>query len=611
MQQTECPHETARATSVDGECPICSAGNVATEVVNVDASADAPDFTDADVIELEASIARESFLDFVQLGWSLLEPKAERPFTRNYASDAIAEHLQAIGEGRLKRLLIAIPPGSGKSTLASIAFPLWLWTRDPSRRTLHASHGFELARDLSDRARRVVESEWYRSRFGITLRSDQNRAHDFANTASGRRYAVGVGGSLTGVRGDGCAVDDSLNAVDRSSKAIRESVNNWFVDSMLNRLDNPDKAFAVVIQQRLHSDDLIGHLLERGGWEHLCLPAEFDSSRKASTSIGWTDPRTEDGELLSPELLPAAYLEEQKRVLGTAGYSCIFQQSPVDAEGGLFQRQWWRFHKPDGLAPDCSVRPRGCSEAPAIPLPGKFDQTIVSLDAAFKDHDAADNVAFLVIGVRGAQRFVIDRRWGRMSFTKTCATLKELATLYRGATFLVEDAANGTAVVNSLISVVPNLLAVKPIGGKESRASAVSPAVECGQVFLPDGAPWLDDFVSEFEQFPLGKHDDQVDAFSQALGYLTTPDPEFEDKRHTYMRAISCWTKTPRGPQLVAEVEKALAGSEYGPLRPSDIERYDLDGSADKDGAKKSSKWQRELAARFEYRLWRHRMGGF
>ena len=468
--------------------------------------------------ELEVSLLRDSFADFVRGAWHLIEPA--RPYTPNIASDAVVEHLQAIADGRLRRLIVSISPGLGKSSLASVAYPAWRLARDPRYRVICASHAHSLAVTASLKCRRIVESPWFQARFPARLRADENRSDYWATTHDGRRLAVGVGGALVGFRASEAIVDDSLSGADARSKATREATNTWFDESLSTRLDDPDRASMCVIQQRLHSSDLVGHLLELGGWEALVLPAEYEPTRKCTTSV-WTDPRTEPGELLAPELHSAAFLAEQRHTLGTAGFSSMYLQNPTDSEGGLFQREFWRWHKPDGVATGVR-RPRGCNELPAVPLPSKFDRTIVSLDAAFKDLASSDAVCFLVLGVLGAERYVIDRRYGRMSFTNTVKTLLELVQLYPRATVLVEDKANGSAIIDVLKRSVPGIIPITPKESKESRAAACSPLVEAGNVLLPEGATWIGELVEEAAQFPKGANDDMVDALTQALNYIAT-----------------------------------------------------------------------------------------
>lgn len=526
-------------------------------------------------LQLEAELCRRSFADFVRTFWPQVEPA--RPFVPNLASDAVIEHLQAIGEGKLRRLLIALPPGLGKTTIASVLFPAWRLARDASYRVICASHAHSLAVTASLKTRRLVEHERYRSLFpSVVLRDDENRSDFWATTRDGRRLAVGVGGALVGFRAGEAIVDDSLNGADARSKATRDATNEWFDTSLSTRLDDPDRAAMTVIQQRLHSYDLIGHLLEMGGWEALVLPAEFERARRCVTSL-WSDPRSEDGELLAPRIHSAEYLAEQKRVLGSSAYACVYGQSPSDDEGGLFLRGSWRFWKPDGVAADASRRPRGCSDAPAVALPAG-GRVVISLDAAFKDLSTSDAVCFLIVRAVGAERYVLERRHGRMSFTTTVNTLRELAARYPGATFLVEDAANGTAVIDQCRRVVPNLVAVQPKESKEARAAACSPAVEAGQVFLPEGAGWLGDFVEECAAFPRGKHDDQVDALTQLLNYLATSDPDTERKRSglllNLLAACPEREKQARRAWLEARIRDTYPWA--GPLTPEDLTRWGL-----------------------------------
>lgn len=477
------------------------------------------------VAELRGALDREllirSYDYFRRRFWRYAEP--HRAYIPTIASQAIGVHLQAMGDRKLDRVAISTSPGSGKST-ELVLFGAWLLLRSPGARSIFAAHAHSLALRDSQRTRRIIESDEYRALVAgrWTLRSDANRMDMFESTAGGHRIAIGVGGALTGLRagaGGVIAIDDSLNAVDARSKATRETVNDWFDSAVSTRLD-AGQGGIVVVQQRLHSQDLIGHCAELGGFEMLVLASEYDSSRRCVTSV-WEDPRTEEGQLLAPEIHNAEYLAEQKRVLGTAGYACQYLATPTDEEGGLFPRHHWRFWKPDGVASESVRRPRGCSDAPAVPLP-TTGRIVVSLDAAFKDLSTSDAVCFLVARIVNAERYLIDRRYGRMSFTKTSETLKSLATQYSGATFLVEDKANGSAIVDACRKIVPGILAINPKGGKEARAAAVSPAVEAHQVYLPEGAPWLGEFIEECAAFPKGKHDDQVDALSQLLNYAQT-----------------------------------------------------------------------------------------
>lgn len=464
---------------------------------------------------VRAALARRSFSSFVEQAWSLVEPA--RPYVRSTASEAIVEHLQAVGDGRIRRLLVALPPGLGKSTFCSVLYPAWRFARDPSWRGVFGSHAHTLAVRDSLRTRRLVQSPWFKQQFGVELRDDENRSDYWATTAEGRRIAVGVDGALVGFRATEALVDDPLNTVDARSKTTRDHTNRWFVEALSTRLDDPDNAPRIVIQQRLHSDDLIGYLLAAGGWEALILPAEYDARRRTTTCI-WEDPRTEPSQLLAPQLHSRDFLDRQRVELGSAAYSCQYLQSPTDDEGGMFQREWWGFYKTTARL----RRPFGATDKPAVELPKRFDHRVISIDCAFKGGPDNDYVVMLVLGVHRADRYVLDVVRRQLDFTSTCKQVRALAASYPFAKILIEDAANGPAVISALAREVAGLIPVRPDGGKEARAAAISPQVESGNVFLPEGAPWVADFIDELAAFPRGKHDDQVDAFSQALGHAAS-----------------------------------------------------------------------------------------
>lgn len=497
----ECPHTLL--STLEGGCPICYGAEV-------------------DLRGLERSALVDDLATFAAAAFPLV---TGRDLVRNVATDALLVHLQAIADGKIRRLAIAIAPGLGKSTIASIIYPAWRWARDPSHRVITASHAHDLAVDLARKARRLVEGEWYRGLFGVQLATDSNRADHYATAQGGHRIAVGVGGALTGFRAHETICDDSLNAVDRWSAATRRAANEWFDSALSTRLDDPGRASQVVIQQRLHADDLLGHLIEQGGWEILTLPSEFNPSRRSRTSV-WVDPRTEPGELVAPEIHTAEHLAERKATLGSTGYSCQYAQDPIDDAGGLFPRDAWRWYRAPGEAPS-TRRPLGSTDAPAVALPDRLAITI-SIDAAFKGGAANDYVVALVLGSRGADRFVLDVVRRRMDFAATCAVVRALAARYPGAPILIEDAANGPAIISQLGREVSGLIAVRPEGGKEARAQAVKPHVESAHVFLPEGAAWVGDFVDECAAFPRGRNDDQVDAFTQAMLRATQPDPARE-----------------------------------------------------------------------------------
>lgn len=447
--------------------------------------------------------------------------------------DAICEHLEAVTRGEIQRLLINIPPGHAKSLLVAVLWPAWVWTQRPEWRAIFTSHAEKLALRDSVRSRAVIESDWYLEQFSVPdgweLSGDQNAKGYYTNTRSGMRMALGVGSGATGFRANAIVTDDPIAATAAHSKLARDEVARWWDEEMSMRLDDQHRDARVIIMQRLHDEDLSGHVLRQGGYEHLCLPSEFDSRRRAITYRTvkngramreelFRDPRQADDELLFEALFPADVLAQAKVDLRASGYAGQHQQAPSPVGGGLFKRRWWRFWKPDGTAPNCDAcRPYGCSPDPARPLP-TIERHIISLDAAFKDASTGSYVVFQVWGCNQADRFLLAQARGRWSFTMTLAQFRVLSQAWPFARRkIVEDKANGPAIIDTLRSEIAGIIAVNPEGGKEARASAMQPQVESGNVYLPDGAAWLEDFVEELGLFPYGRNDDQVDCMTQAL----------------------------------------------------------------------------------------------
>jgi predicted phage terminase large subunit-like protein len=337
-----------------------------------------------------------------------------------------------------------------------------------------------------------------------------------------------VGGAATGEGGDRIVVDDPHNVGEAESDLVRRSALDWWDQVMSTRLNDPKTGAKVIVMQRVHEADLTGHVLEQGGYELLCLPAESEEGSTRVTLIGWSDPRTEAGELLWPERFGPAELEALKRSMGSYAAAGQLQQRPAPAEGGILKRYWWRYWKPPGVSlPPIMVRlPDGQQQLiPAIDLPENFDEQVQSWDMAFKDVDSSDFVVGQVWGKKRADKFLLDQLKDRLDFPKTLEAVRKLTTKWHQThAKLVEDKANGTAVIATLKHEISGLIAVNPEGGKESRASAVSPQVESGNVYLPHPSlfPWVNGFRDECASFPNGAHDDQVDAMSQALLRWTT-----------------------------------------------------------------------------------------
>ncbi len=474
---------------------------------------------------LRAEKARRSLKEFVKQAWPILEPGTT--LVEGVHLEAICMHLQAVTEGRIQNLIINVPPGHAKSLLTCVFWPAWTWIEHPESRWLFSSYREPLAVRDSLKCRRLIESDWYQQNWGdrFRLSTDQNQKQRFENDRAGYRVVVPMSAG-TGERGDYVVVDDPHSVEQAESDAERTRAVEWWNGSMSTRLNDLSKGVMVVIQQRLHEADLTGDLLTRGGYEHLCLPAEFEPDRRCQTSIGWTDPRTRAGELLWPEKMNAATLNTLKTTLGSYRYAGQYQQRPAPAEGGMLKKHWWRYWQPRGanLPPVLVKLPDGTVEyRQAIVLPDVFDLLLQSWDMTFKDTNNADFVVGLVLAARGADRYVLDQSRDRLDLPGTVLAVRRLSARWPAAQLkLVEDKANGPAVIQTLRHEIAGFVEVNPEGGKVSRAAAASPQLESGNWYLPHPmlAPWVEGFIGECAAFPAGAHDDQVDAWSQGAKRL-------------------------------------------------------------------------------------------
>lgn len=448
--------------------------------------------------------AQDSLRAFVEQAWPILEPAV--PFVSNWHIDYIAEHLEAVTAGEISRLLINVPPRSMKSILVSVLWPVWEWVRQPTGRWIFVSYADALASKHSLDRRTVITSDWFQTRWGhrVQLAADQNVKSEFQNTERGVMVATSVGASVTGKGGSRIIVDDPHNPSQAESDVQRDAAVTFFRTTLSTRLDNQKTGAIVVVMQRLHERDLAATCLDLG-YTHISLPAEAEvPTRLVFPRSGRVFTR-EPGDLLCPAREDRTELDHLKRVLGSAAYAGQYQQRPTAAGGAILQPNWFRYY--DDLPP--------------------VDQWAQSWDMSFKDGTDSDFVVGLVAARRGADIYLVDRVKGQWGFSEACRQVRSLSDRYpRTRTILIEDAANGPAIIDHLKHIVSGLVAVRPEGGKLVRAHAVQPQVEAGNVYLPNPRPhgrlvpgreWVEDFVHQLTVFPRGAHDDDVDAFTQLL----------------------------------------------------------------------------------------------
>lgn len=452
---------------------------------------------------IEAERAERRLAHFVRQAWPVIEPGT--PYRANWHIDAICAHLEAVARGEIRNLLINMPPRMMKSIAVSVMFPAWVWLRAPEKRFLYSSYSASLATAHSLATRRVVASDWYRARWGdrFALAGDQNLKTRFENDQRGELIATSVGGLATGTGGDFVVVDDPHNVQEAESDAVRRSTLEWWDRVMSTRLNDPKTGARIIVMQRVHHHDLAGHVLAQGGYEHLCLPMEYEPTDRV-TGIGWADPRTAPGELLWPDRVGPAEVADLQVRMGARAYAGQQQQRPAPAAGDLIKRAWIRRYR-------------------RADLPVRFDLVAQSWDLTFKRTDAGSFVVGQVWGALGARRWLLDQFRARVDFPGTLAAMRALRAAWPATVaVLVEDQANGPAVLATLADELPGLIPVHPQGGKASRLNAVAPLFEAGDVLVPedDEAPWVAGWVEEVVAAPNGAHDDQPDAASQALTWL-------------------------------------------------------------------------------------------
>jgi len=444
------------------------------------------------------------FLAFAKRGWEVLEPGT--PLLVNWHHELLAEYLTAVAHGSIRRLIVNMPPRHTKSRFTTVLWPCWVWATQPATNWIFGSYAASLSTSHSVDRRTLLVSDWYRSLWGhrVQFTKDQDQKTLYQNTARGQMFSTSVGGTVLGMGADNIVVDDPHNPQQVLSDVERPTALRWFDQQLSTRLNDPKTGAIIVIMQRLHEADLTGHLAEHQGvWSHLTLRSEAETDERIVFPISGRVVERRQGDVLDATRFGKAVLEDQKRQMGSWSYAGQFQQRPTPLGGGIFKRDWFvkRWHT----------------------QPERFDELVQSWDCAFKETQDSDYVVGQLWGRVGATFFLLDQVRDHMSFTATVNTIANLPPIWKQAgAKLVEDKANGTAVIDTLKHRVSGLIAVEPEGGKVARAQAVSPLCEAQNVVLPAEAPWLHDFLHEVCAFPGAAHDDQVDAMTQALHRMKT-----------------------------------------------------------------------------------------
>lgn len=483
-------------------------------------------------IMVEASLLQEDFISFVKAAWHVVEPST--PLKWGWAMDAICMHLEAVTDGRIKRLLMNVPPGCMKSLMTGVFWPAWEWADERRRgyRYMGTSHKQDLAMRDNMKCRRLIQSNWYQERWPIALVNDQNAKMKFENEYTGFREAMAFT-SMTGSRGDRVILDDPLSVDSANSIADVLNCELTFTEALPTRVNNNDSAI-VVIMQRLHEGDPSGIILDRDlGYEHLMLPMRFEPERRCKTSIGFVDPRTYDGELLFPERFPESQVVALERVMGTYAVAGQFQQRPTPRGGGLFKREFLQ------------LWPRG------RPLPS-FQYVVQSYDTAYTDKTANDPTAMTCWGVFD---LIVDGQDNRRCAMLLDAwdehlnypelrkrVIKGWNEVYgegdaindvgrRADAVLVEEKGSGIGLVQDMQAARVPVRTYNPgRADKYSRGQQALPLYEMKCFFIPESkvgprgefVTWAEPFVTQLGKFgpAVTTHDDYVDTFTQMTIFL-------------------------------------------------------------------------------------------
>jgi len=444
------------------------------------------------------AILRQDFAAFIQRSFQTVVPG--QPFLPNWHLEAIAYALECCRRGDTRRLIITLPPRNLKSIAASVAYPAFVLGHDPTRRIICVSYSQDLTAKHARDCRIVIESPWYRELFpGTRIDPRKNTEAEFETTARGYRLGTSVGGTLTGRGGNVIIIDDPLKPAEAMSETKRRTVCEFYDSTLSSRLDDKSGDIIIVVMQRLHVDDLVGHLLQKGGpWVHLNLPAIADAPQDIPIGDNRVYRRSAGG-ILHPEREPLHVLDELKVTMGSQAFSAQYQQAPVPPGGALVKGVWFRRY---GQLPERQ--------------PG--DRIVQSWDTASKASKTNDFSVCTTWLIRGRDYYLIDVDRRQLEYPDLRRHILTLAERHAANVVLIEDAGSGTALIQELRREGPfRPIAIRPDGDKIVRLEGQSAVLEAGHVLLPESAPWLDEFMLEILAFPYGRHDDQVDSVSQFL----------------------------------------------------------------------------------------------
>lgn len=453
--------------------------------------------------ELRKELARREYKSYVEY---VFEGRWVHGVAVDYICDKIQEFIERKNNLPYEIMVLSMPPQHGKSMTITETLPSWYLGKNPSNRVIEISYSEDFAQLFGRRNKQKIEN-FGKELFGVELAKTPNTNTEFElNSTQGGMISRGV---LSGVTGRPCnlmIIDDPIkNRQEADSETFRKNLINEWLNSFKTRLAVDAKV--IIIQTRWHEEDLAGYIIKNEKHVDVVnLPCEAEDN----------DPLgRKKGDALAPEIgknnqwladFKSGYVDKE----GQRTWLALFQGRPTAQEGNVIKREWWRYYKKD--------------ELPYTPV------VALSIDATFKEKDTSDYVAIQVWGKRNSDYYLIDRVKARMDFIGTIVAIKRMLSIHKSITYkYIEDKANGSAIISVLRNEIDGIIPVEPEGGKVARANAISYLVEGGNVFLPEDAEWVEEFVDEWSKFPNAEHDDEVDCGTQALNRLRNVVADVKD----------------------------------------------------------------------------------
>lgn len=449
--------------------------------------------------EINKELAHRSFAEFIKQAWPYVEPTVELKW--NWHIEAIAEHLEAVHRGDIKRLIINIPFRCSKSTLVSVLWPAWIWLKTPSKKMITASYDESLALRDAWAMRSLISSEWYLNLTDgeFKLADDQSQKRFFATSSGGYRLARGITSGATGHTAELLIADDPMNAKKVTSTVERTTAIDSFKNQFMTRLSPPGQGAVVIVMQRLHHEDLSGVYMEDPTWDKLIIPMMWEGTDRSNTKLGWKDPRKEPGELMFPEYFPQEAIDGY-RINGGQFIASQLQQHPVAADGSIIKYDWIRTYKN---------------------LPNVLRWSW-SFDTAFKTGDKNDYSVGTLWAECEDGYYLVDLVRKKLEYTALKHLIKSCYDNQPSSEVIIEDKGSGMSLTQDLkrfsnLPVIPVIPGRDMPGKKEERLEIVAGLFESGKVKIPEDAPWKLDFEREITEFGFQKHDDIVDSTTQYL----------------------------------------------------------------------------------------------